>query len=744
MPAFVLAVRFCDGRYHGFGADGNTEWPPSPARVFQALIAGAAKGSILNRECKEALAWVEALNPPIIKAPTVINGQFFKHFMPNNDFDSTGGDPRRITEIRTAIKRFHPRIFDSRHPLSYVWSFNESSLHAERLCEMALSLYQLGRGVDIAWAVGKILDNEGVITHLAAVPGVTYSPAVGVGSVALPCPRQGSLSSLLERYEKTKVRFRPVFQQAVKKKRAARTELVGWAFSQSPKPHFRMVSYNCPSTRLLYEIRQLTRTAGFSTFPVDQTARLVEAVRNAAAAKLGEAWSEKARLVNRVYGLWREAGEGDKRLRLQIIPIPSIGHAHVDRGVRRLLVMIPPDCPLPTEDIAWSFSSVGDLSFLPGETPWTLVPAQDQGMLDHYGVGDENQGGYRIWRTVTPMVLSVHRPSGKKNGTERASIEQKAAGAVVQALRHAGVKGKPTSIRVQREPFDAKGIMAGEFASGTRFAPSQLWHVEIAFAERQMGPLVVGDGRYLGLGMMSPVKKREGVFAFSVIDGLSTPTHPGEVAKALRKAVMALVQACLGPRSTLPTFFTGHEPDGSPARRGGRTHLAFAYDSPRQRLIIIAPHLMERREATATERRSLSLLGQALSGLDELRAGPVGLLKLEPFIVFEDTDPLFCLSRTWVAQTHYRPTRYVKHTTPEEAIIYDLKAELSRRNLPIPTSVDELEVVPGPRGGLAARMRLVFATTVRGPLLLGRDSNLGGGLFVSAKPPSELSSDGAG
>jgi hypothetical protein len=48
----------------------------------------------------------------------------------------------------------------------------------------------------------------------------------------------------------------------------------------------------------------------------------------------------------------------------------------------------------------------------------------------------------------------------------------------------------------------------------------------------------------------------------------------------------------------------------------------------------------------------------------------------------------------------------------------------------VPVSVELLEVMSLPNGGgLKARARLGFATGVRGPLLLGRDSHRGGGLF---------------
>ena len=48
MPrSLLITIRFHEGRYHGQedrfnGSDG---WPPSPGRLFQALVAGAARGA---------------------------------------------------------------------------------------------------------------------------------------------------------------------------------------------------------------------------------------------------------------------------------------------------------------------------------------------------------------------------------------------------------------------------------------------------------------------------------------------------------------------------------------------------------------------------------------------------------------------------------------------------------------------------------------------------------------------------
>ena len=64
--SLLIVVRFHEGRYHGQedcfdGADG---WPPSPGRLFQALIAGAARGARLPPADELALRWLERLDPP--------------------------------------------------------------------------------------------------------------------------------------------------------------------------------------------------------------------------------------------------------------------------------------------------------------------------------------------------------------------------------------------------------------------------------------------------------------------------------------------------------------------------------------------------------------------------------------------------------------------------------------------------------------------------------------------------------
>jgi CRISPR-associated protein Csb2 len=299
-------------------------------------------------------------------------------------------------------------------------------------------------------------------------------------------------------------------------------------------------------------------------------------------------------------------------------------------------------------------------------------------------------------------------------------------------LRHAGVRTRADAIRVQREPFEANGQRVEAFAPGTRFAKERLWHVEVTFGAPIRGPLVIGDGRFVGLGVMAPAQRRQGVLLFEVEGGLASDAKPSEVARALRRAVMARVQEGLERRTPMPAFFTGHEPGGLPAQTERSPHLTFVFDPQANRLLIIAPHVIERRNPTSAEVANLLRLDDAVTGLRELRAGTSGLLVLRAGSVDAASDPLFALSRTWTSVTPYQVTRHAKQGGAAEALNADVRAECRRRGLPEPrVTTRELRGVPSV--GLVGLADLTFEVAVEGPILLGRSRHFGGGLFVGLR-----------
>lgn len=250
-----------------------------------------------------------------------------------------------------------------------------------------------------------------------------------------------------------------------------------------------------------------------------------------------------------------------------------------------------------------------------------------------------------------------------------------------------------------------------------------------AAKQLQLGRALIGDGRFLGLGVMAPVKRSEGVHAFVIEAGLTSTPEPTEVARALRRAVMARVQEVLGPRAKLPTFFTGHEDDSEVAQAERRPHLTFVFDPVTARLLVVAPHVIDRRAPTREEIRHLENLGLALIDFRELRAGSAGRLMLRASTIDADADPLFAASRTWESITPYQVTRHTKQVGAAEALSTDLRAECRRRGLPEPSVMPrEPHGVPGV--GLVGGARLAFDVAVEGPIILGRSRHLGGGLFA--------------
>jgi CRISPR-associated protein Csb2 len=180
---------------------------------------------------------------------------------------------------------------------------------------------------------------------------------------------------------------------------------------------------------------------------------------------------------------------------------------------------------------------------------------------------------------------------------------------------------------------------------------------------------------------------------------------------------------------SLPVFFTGHEADGAPARSGKHAHLAFAFDAPRKRLIILAPHVLDRREASQTDRKWLDVLERSLEGFCELRAGSAGKLSLRPCHVDMQHDPLFARSSTWETLTPYRVTRHAKLSHAAAALEADLLAECRHAGFPRP-QVEVAKTFAKSGVGLFGLVRLRFHGVAVGPLLLGRDRHFGGGLFV--------------
>jgi CRISPR-associated protein Csb2 len=183
----LLSVRFLDDRYHGLlDRGGPVEWPPSPFRLFQAMVAGVARRGELVVGVDEpsnanfapigiALGWLQThsrVHPPIIIAPKHKVGQAITRFVPNND-----GDKKFDRQGRLTAKPTIPTLFllepGQKPEVHYVWDISDApDAPVDRIRDAARSLTTLGWGIDMAFADADRADEA----KLQTLKGIRWYP----------------------------------------------------------------------------------------------------------------------------------------------------------------------------------------------------------------------------------------------------------------------------------------------------------------------------------------------------------------------------------------------------------------------------------------------------------------------------------------------------------------------------------------------------------------------------------------
>jgi CRISPR-associated protein Csb2 len=192
-------------------------------------------------------------------------------------------------------------------------------------------------------------------------------------------------------------------------------------------------------------------------------------------------------------------GEESHR-RFSYVPLPSIGHRHVDPAVRRVMIVAPLGDDRHVEHLARRLNGA-TLQPEPGsnhvgEAP-TLIRVKNDRVARYF------LDASSTWASVTPVILSGH--DDHKPAKTRALIEK--------ALRHAGVD-LPCDFEWSSFSRFPKSLSAHKYGKDERPAgyrrPKHLEgltavHLVLRFADSVAvpGPLTIGAGRHCGLGLMA-------------------------------------------------------------------------------------------------------------------------------------------------------------------------------------------------------------------------------------------------
>lgn len=426
-------------------------------------------------------------------------------------------------------------------------------------------------------------------------------------------------------------------------------------------------------------------------------ADLITAIRDHAAARLHDTSGIDSQqiehsLIGRRPGSARPRAINTARVQIAML---------TDTADTDVLVVVPDTLPRQFRNV-FSF-----LSIAPGTH---LEPcSRSSELATMYGLHPAPPA--RVWQSTTPVAL----PGPSQTLIDRLDPHALRR-SVHTALRHANIDVRVVRAWTPRDAFSGHHPL--EHHASARFSTERLCHLGIELARPIAGPLLLGDGRYVGLGLMRPLQAErpwDVLFSATIEAGLTPAANALVITRALRRAVLSRVQHTLGHGRRLPTLVSGHELDGSPAQ--GHKHVHYLFDPPRSRVLLVAPNALG----------CADLLRRALLDFRELRAGPAGCLRLEPVAPDLAHDSVLGCASRWKTLTPYTVNTHHRLADPRHAVAKDIRDTCGAAGLPTPDVV--VGRIVRDAAGLTAELELRFSERIQGPLILGRTRHKGGGLF---------------
>lgn len=484
-----ITVRWIGDRFHGF-IDGTEtlEWPPSPFRLLQALIAGAHRYG-LNAAKSDALAWIERqLAPDVLASPQPSTGTLFDHWVPDND--------NLLNHRRGSIRKFCPILLEASPLVHYVWQIDPSdqpSLAA--LEDLASTLSSLGWAIDQAYAVVTLTSGQQIDTTILERDRLSrFQPAGKTTSTngSLRVPKPGSIRDLewvhaanctasKNQAERRRKKWPKVFDRIL------------YSSGQRPigRPYCVFELRQDDGSFCRYSQRKLIHIAGM----VRHLAK--EAMMLSPPVGVDHSWVER-------YVAGHARKNRQEHHQFSYLPLPSIGYPYADQAVRRVMIA----------------ASVGDDEWL----EHLARRLQGQRLKPEWGNEFGEQGppilvrvrrdnvalfytsAANRWASVTPVILPGH--DDRKPAKTRRLIEA--------ALAQSDIEQPCT---FEWSPFSRfrNSLSAHKYGSDRKpsgyIRPDYLLsqtavHLTLAFKDnlKVPGPLAIGAGRHCGLGLFAAVE----------------------------------------------------------------------------------------------------------------------------------------------------------------------------------------------------------------------------------------------
>lgn len=222
----------------------------------------------------------------------------------------------------------------------------------------------------------------------------------------------------------------------------------------------------------------------------------------------------------------REDGSATEGVHLAVVPLPDVGRERSQGVIQGIALVLPPG--LSGADRMTLLRAIGELERAHGssdpEAPAISLRLGSAGVLQFGRArwGEAASAGLRpgtwcrasrTWGTAMPIAL--HRNPGNLHDADprqRARAFEAAAALLAEAVQWLGLPA-PVQLDVLRSraiPGTEEPQMFPRYPISTERPQRVMVHARLRFAEPVRGPLLLGAGRYVGLGLCLPLDARPG------------------------------------------------------------------------------------------------------------------------------------------------------------------------------------------------------------------------------------------
>jgi CRISPR-associated protein Csb2 len=532
----AIEVELLTGRYAATAHNnrGCAEWPPHPARFFSALVAALHDRAPVEESERDALLWLEQQGAPSLQVDPdekVGRRQVLDVYVPANDVtlgldieirsaeDALKGaetaGKRKAAEKKLAMARIAPNTVDptpsekalktavaltperrtrqartfpvvlpETPTFKFIWPEANPAPHRTSLERVCARVTRLGHSSSLVRC--SVVERELVPTLVPIDDGDVVLRVVGPGQLR-------RLEQAFERHQGVENRILP-----------ARPQRYGPA---------SMLADPVPRAGSLFSDDWVVfERVGGARPLASRTSDVARALRGALLEQHGT-----QDLPPTLSGHSQEGPTAQDHV--AFLPLPFVGHEQADGALMGCALVLPRKLPASDREVLlrlvakWEKARAdghGELTLAGGTLPSINVRRVDVSAKVSLDPKRWCRASIRFV-TATPIALD------KNPGNLRSNQERTAHKAALEAqrsisdacLRVVGVR--PASVEISLAPLLPGAQHVRDFLpwpGRPGRTPRVRVHADIRFAEPVRGPLIVGAGRYFGLGLCLPVNER--------------------------------------------------------------------------------------------------------------------------------------------------------------------------------------------------------------------------------------------